>query len=201
MSHTEQPIASDMLDRFVDDMLDAKQRQMVLDAAAADPALQAQIDEKLALREALSSHLLQAADAVDFSGFADRLMARIDAEEALQAKPAAKPSLWQSFLDSWRQHSWLYALPVAAAAALIVMVWPRPHNPANVSQPKVHIAKKDLPTHHDSVATNQAPADAEIDIEDIETGTRLAMVYQMPDSHTTMIWISDAADSAAQGSL
>ncbi len=86
MTEKQQGIDSDLIDRFVDDALDATERQALLDAAAVDSELQAQIDEKMALRQALSSHLLQAAEQVDFSGFADRLMARIDTEEALKPK-------------------------------------------------------------------------------------------------------------------
>lgn len=201
MSHIEQPIAPEMLDRFVDDALDVGQKQNVLDAAAKDPALQAQIDEKMALREALSSHLLQAAEAVDFSGFTDRLLARIDAEEALQPASPSSLGLWQRVQAGWRQHAWVYALSAAAAAALIMMILPVDSDTPVVSQPIAQLLKNDPQPQPDHVAKVNDKADGEVDIENIDTGSRLAMVYQMPDSNTTMIWISDNAETSTQGSL
>lgn len=202
MNEKKHPITPELLDRFFDNDLSNDEAEALAEALAKDASLAAQLDEKQALHDLVSSHLLQAAEEVDFSGFEHRLFARIDAEKAVQRAVPADPKTgpWQ-WLKTWfAAGPWAFAAPLGAAAAVaLFLLWPA--GPVAVDDPG---------TANSAAANNGAGivavadpiAGDSVEIDDLETGSRLAMVYNLPDTQTTVIWISDADDEdSQQGSL
>lgn len=165
----------DVLQRYVDGELPAAQARALEQAAAADPGLAARVAELRELHDLLHAELLGAADAVDFAGLTERV---------LEASARAPAEGWLERLGTWwreavmpRRAVWAPSLALAAAAALVLTLPRVLDNDARVT-PEV-------------IAANEG-----VEVRSLETGTSLAMVYQLPRSHTTVIWISDSAAEA-----
>jgi anti-sigma factor RsiW len=166
----------DELQRYVDGELPAAQATAVAQAVAADPGVAARVAELQELHALLHAELLAEADGVDFSGLTERVLA---------ASARASAETWTGRLAAWwreavapRRAVWAPTLALAAAAALVLTL-PRVLDSETRVSPEI-------------LAANEG-----VEVRSLETGTSLAMVYQLPRSHTTVIWISDQAPAAA----
>ena len=140
-----------------------QQRQALIAAQAA------------ALRESLGARVDQA----DFSGFADRVMARVGDEEAAHRKPPARERLgvWLHEAFAANRFALGAGAGVAAAAAVALFVVLRPPAPAEkpADSPLV-------------VAAVDNPA-GEAQIEALDVFGQEGTVLQFPGQ--TVIWVTD----------
>ena len=111
-----------LLSAYADGELSPDERAEVEEALRGDPKLQARLADLEAFSGLMRASLEQEADLVDFSGFADRVMAALPAEK--------KPSAWARFtvwLDEQLQfHRWQVASGLGAAVVLLVagpLIW------------------------------------------------------------------------------
>ena len=171
MSNTERHNIDDAtLERYLDGELDAARAGKIEAAVADDAALREQLEEMRGARDLLRQHLFGAADAVDFSGLSERVLARCD---------ETPPLPWSDRLVAWlrevfayRKPIWVPSMALAAAAAVTLML------------PGI-IDNRGDGLGHDPIAN------AGVEVQSLETGTAVAMVYQMPTTNTTVIWIAD----------
>lgn len=165
------------LERFLDGELREAQAHAVEAALERDPALRARADEMLGVRALVGEHLLRQADEVDLSGLSERVLARVD---------ETPPLPWTERLGAWLGEVFTYRKPIlvpsmaVAAAALLTFTLPGiiDRGPQGVGADPV--------------------ANAGVEVRLLETGTELAMVYQLPATNTTVIWISDHSDSTEE---
>jgi len=123
-----------LLSAYADGELSPEERAEVEEALRGDPALQARLADLQALSGLMRASLEQEADAVDFSGFADAVMAKLPA--------AKKPSAWARFTvwldEQLRYHRWQVASGLAAAVLLLVagpLVWDSVRSPGTADLP------------------------------------------------------------------
>ena len=130
--------------------------------------------------QALRERMALASAQVDFSRFADKVMARVAADRA------AHPSLLERLRALWweaiRPHRFAFAgggLAVAAAAALVLLV--RPLSPAGDSAAGTDVA----------VASADRLQPQQAQIEELEIYGQEGTVLQLP-GQATLIWIDDS---------
>lgn len=111
-----------LLSAFADGELSEEERAAVEAALRDDPKLRARLDDHLALSALLRASLEKEADAVDFSGFADRVMEKLPREERVSVW--SRLGVWLDELFTY--HRWQAASGLAAAVTLLVagpLVW------------------------------------------------------------------------------
>ena len=161
------------LERYLDRELPADRARAVAAALERDPELRQRVDEMRALRVLLQQELDAAAADIDWRAFGNQVVAACE---------AAPPLSWQVRLRAWlgevftyRKPVWVSSLAVAAAATAVLLV------PRLIDQPP------------DPRMADKSP-DAQVEVRSLETSSTLAMVYQLPTSHTTVIWIAEPDD-------
>jgi len=163
----------ELLQHFLDGEASSSQAAAISEALEQDGELQARIEEMEAMRDALRCHLLQAADEVDFTGFADRVLEQCEQTQA--ASLGDRMTAWLSEVFSHRKQIWVPSIAAAAAAAALMLVFPR----------AIEVTPTQLPP------PSMVKAKASVEVQSLETGTEMAMVYHLPTSNTTVIWIAD----------
>lgn len=120
-----------LLSAYRDGELSGAEKEEVEEALRSDPALQARLADHEALSAFLLDSLDQRMDAVDFSRFADSVMAKIEAPAA--AKPKKAP-LWARFqvaiTEILEYRRWQFVSAAAAAVLLLVagpLLWEQTH--------------------------------------------------------------------------
>ncbi len=164
-----------LLERYLDGELAPRQVADLEAAAERDPALQAQLRELRELRELLQAELMAPAEQVDFDGLADRVLAQVQSDPVLPW--TERLGAWLGEVFTYQKPIWAPSLALATAAAL-VLVLPRAIDPGS------------------EFAAADIVANAGVEVRSLDTGTQLAMVYQLPNTQTTVIWIADTADEA-----
>ena len=131
-----------LLSAYVDGELAPQERARVEAAIARDAKLQARVDDLRALSALMRTSLEQEADAVDFSGFADRVMAGLPEQK--------RASVWSRFgvwLDElFTYHRWQAASGLAVAVTLLAvgpLIWDAVRQPA-VVRPSVQTSGETL---------------------------------------------------------
>ncbi|MBN2358600.1 MAG: hypothetical protein JXR83_04055 [Deltaproteobacteria bacterium] len=162
------------LERYLDGALPAAQERAVTAALDRDPELRRRVDEMLAVRALLKQELDAVAADVDWRAFANQVVAKCEAAPALPW--GARLQAWLGEVFAYRKPVWVSSLAVAAAAAAVLLV------PRLIDQPP------------DMRVADNSP-DAQVEVQSLETGSTMAMVYQLPKSRTTVIWIPEHADS------
>jgi anti-sigma factor RsiW len=121
-----------LLSAYRDGELSPDERAVVEEALHSDPKLQARLSDHEALSGLMRATLEQEADQVDFSGFADAVMARL---------PAARPSLWARFTvwvdEMLTYHRWQAASGLSVAVVLLVagpLIWNATKAPSGAMQ-------------------------------------------------------------------
>ncbi|MFH1812000.1 MAG: hypothetical protein ABIJ09_24895 [Pseudomonadota bacterium] len=176
MTRERAAFTHDELQCYVDGELDAAKTQALDHALARDPELLMQVEALRSLHGVLQQQLLAPADEVDFSGLSGRVLAQI--EEAHAGSWSGRLGAWWHEQVASRRAVWVPSLALAAAAALVLTL-PR-------------VLDREVQVQPEIIAANEG-----VEVRSLETGTSLAMVYQLPRSHTTVIWISDRADDSA----
>jgi len=171
------------LERFLDGELKQAQASEVEAALARDDALRAQVDELRAMRTMLGDHLMREADEADLSGLTERVLARCE---------ETPPLPWTDRLSSWMSEVFAYRKPLLvpsmalATAALLTLALPGVIDRGPGASPGIDGLRPD------------AVANQGVEVRILSTGTELAMVYQLPTTNTTVIWISDHSDSTEE---
>lgn len=170
----QQPVEDAQLERYLDGELDQSAAQELSSALQSSPDLRARVHEMETTRELLRAHLLGAADEVDFAQMTRNILARCEGEEAAS---------WGQRLQTWWGE--LVSAPrllvpgvVAAAAAVLLLVVPK-------------LVDDVTPTPLVPAAGGDLLANAGVEVSHIEADAQLAMVYQLPESRTTVIWIAE----------
>lgn len=113
-----------LLSGYRDGELTLDERQVVEEALARDPRLRARLDDMQALSAFVSGSLEREADEVDFSGFADAVLAKVHPAPVRAAVAEETPSLWARF-GAWLDeilvsHRWQAAAALTAVVLLLV---------------------------------------------------------------------------------
>lgn len=114
-----------LLSAFADGELDAEESAKIEALLAADPAAALRVEDTRALSSLLRTSLEQSADEVDFSGFADSVMARLTPH-----RPPLATRMRRALADFFGQRRFQLALGAAAAAAVAVVATPYLREPS-----------------------------------------------------------------------
>jgi len=162
------------LERFLDGALPAAQERAVTAALERDAELRQQVDDMLAMRALLKQDLDQAGADVDWRAFANQVVARCESTAPLPW--GVRLRSWLGEVFTYRKPVWVSSLVVAAAATAVLLI------PRLIDQPP------------DPRLADNSP-DAAVEVGSLETSSTMAMVYQLPSSRTTVIWIAEPGDS------
>jgi len=114
-----------LLSAYADDELDAAEQAEVEAFLASDPEAALRVADDRALSALLRASFEQNADEVDFTGFADAVIAK------LPARKASLASRLRAMLgDAFGQRPFQFAVGAAAAAAVAVVATPYLRGPA-----------------------------------------------------------------------
>lgn len=185
-----QPFVDEELERYLDGDLPASRARELEAACDVQPELARAIEQKREVRELLVGHLHRAADQVDWSRFQQEIQVRCQGTES--------PEPWGTRLEIWlrevlahRKPFWVPSLAMAAAAAILLVLpdvmGPTEGQALDAPAPLVTV-------HRRSENSLDVAANAGVEVASLETGTAMAMVYRLPASQTTVIWIGDSTD-------
>ena len=108
-----------LLSAYADDELDAAEQAEVEAFLASEPAAALRVADDRALSALLRASFEDAADEIDFTGFADAVIAKLPAR-----KPSIASRLRGMLGDVFGQRPYQFALGAAAAAAIAVVATP-----------------------------------------------------------------------------
>lgn len=161
------------LERYLDGALPAAQERAVAAALESDAELRQLVDEMLATRALLKQDIEQASADVDWRAFANQVVAKCEAAPDLPW--GVRLRAWLGEVFTYRKPVWVSSLAVAAAATAVLII------PRLIDQPP------------DARLADNSP-DAAVEVGSLETSSTMAMVYQLPSSRTTIIWIAEPGD-------
>jgi anti-sigma factor RsiW len=115
----------DMLHALADDELTPERQLEARDALEGCPDCQSELDEIQAGRNLARVAFTAPVEDVDFSGFADAVMARVDASQSVEGvsvlREAKQATLWERIRTWFNEHIQL-PMPVMAATAAVLLV-------------------------------------------------------------------------------
>ena len=177
-------------------LFDGELKGEAADALKARIAAEEELATEWAILEAgqamLKTHIESQAEAVDFDGFAEGVMARIDAEgivpnpEPAPARAVAEPtrSLGERVKAWWAQY-WTPVVVSAAAAAAVAFLVSRPDSPSAPAEPG-----------EATVATGP------VTVESVENeGNKTVLISQPVEAEgATVIWLLDDEEADDEAS-
>ena len=126
---------------------------------------------------------MREADEADLSGLTDRVLARC--EEAPPLPLTDRLSAWMKEVFTYRKPLLIPSMALATAA-LLTLTLPGVIDRGPGASPGIDGLR---PRYADNRG---------VEVRILSTGTELAMVYQLPTTNTTVIWISDRSDSTEE---
>ena len=108
-----------LLSAYADDELDAAEQAEIEALLASDPQAALRVADDRALSSLLRASFERTADEVDFTGFADAVIAKLPAR-----KPSLASRLRAMLGDAFGQRPFQFALGATAAAAIAVVATP-----------------------------------------------------------------------------
>ncbi len=124
-----------LLSAYRDGELSPDERAVVEEALREDPGLQARLDDHAALSSWLQASVEKEADLVDFSGFADRVMAGLPPPVEERASAWSRFTVWLD--ETLTFHKWQAASALGAAVVLLVagpLVWNATHKASDAGR-------------------------------------------------------------------
>lgn len=171
---TENKYTDELLQRFIDGDLDDGQAQAIIEDCESNGELSTRIEELESVRSLLKDHLDQVVAQVDFAAVTDNVLRRC--EEEPPAPLMDRVSAWVRELFTYRKPVLIPSVALAAAAVAVLAL--------------PSFFEESWPTLDPDVIL----ANAGVEVNSLDTGCELAMVYQMPESKTTVIWIADSSE-------
>lgn len=112
------------LSAYADGELSPEEAEEIRRAIEGDPLAEAILRDHEALSAALRITLEEVGEEAELSGFADGVMARIEAERKVEAPAAAAPAPRRAFAGWRRRRAPIFAAAAAALATLVVVASP-----------------------------------------------------------------------------
>jgi negative regulator of sigma E activity len=199
----------ELLNRFIDGELSAEEAAEFEARLSASEDLAAVRDEFVQMGSALREHVATELNDVDFSGFFDGVIARLDPEEspAVESAPTAAnvetlESGVFSSLKAWWSDNWTPVLVGAAAAAAIAFWIGQGTNPTPVPTPDVAKAPAESTATKSIVASDQPreakPANVVVDAIRNEGNKAILVSQPVEDDGAMVIWLLDEEEEEEQ---
>jgi anti-sigma factor RsiW len=167
--------ATSLIERYFDGELSNRQSAFVEDHLVDCPECAAELESLQRLRGALQVSIREAANHADFARIWQAVEPRLE---------GPRPSLWERWTVALREYLSVYK-PVWATAASAAVVALLVAVPLLVQkEPAVQIQK---------------PQSNECIIESIESSGSTAMIYEVDQDQTKVIWMFEDADDSGEG--